>query len=379
MKGLFLYNPNDLNSEIPGGVQICSQEFLKIIKASVTDLDMFEVHLSRSLIFRILHKLSLDNYQSYYTKTFKKPLQVVINEKEIDYIFINKAELLRFSKLIKELKLKKIPQIIIMSHGNDSGDHLGDLTSINPRLKGVFKFFGIIKLGINIFTESWYRKRYVDLVCTMSEEESSIEKWLGINNTFFIPRLIQKTQSLSKMPKQNVFGYVGTLSHTPNITALHQLFEHLLVNQFPLEIRIVGGPIQIGKDLAKKYPFVTYLGALSENNLLQEVKIWSFFINPIFNYSRGASMKLAKAIDWEIPVITTIAGRRGYLWSDGKMLETENSPEAFANMMKNCTTPLYDYKELTAEIAKIKLSCITSVDLAKRFKSNLEKLHSTVI
>lgn len=370
IKGLFLYNPSDLHAKIPGGVQICSQEFLKIIEATVDELHHFEVRYNRSLVFRLLHRLNLDNYISYATKPYHQALIALIKEKQIGHIFINKSELIRFSKLLK----KELPEvkIIIMSHGNDSGDFLGDLTGIEPRFKGFKKYAGILKLGLSLYTEAFYRKRYVDLVCTMSEEESAIEKWLGINHPFYIPRLIQKDSLIERHPQRHVFGYVGTLNHTPNIIALTQLFDQLRSEGAHTEIRIVGQPKAIGENLAKQYPFVRYLGPLSDEDLFEEVKNWGFFINPIFNYSRGASMKLAKAIEWEIPILTTIAGRRGYLVNNGSWIETDNTPKAMAAQMHNLLQlSATDYESLALQIKAIKASSIEATELGQLLRNKL--------
>lgn len=370
IKGLFLYNPLDLHAKIPGGVQICSQEFLKIIEATVDELHYFEVAYNRSLLFRLLHRLNLDNYISYNPQQDAQKLIAFIKEKQLSHIFINKSELIRFSKIIKN----ELPQVkvIIMSHGNDSGDFLGDLTGIEPRFKGLKKYTGILKLGLSLFTEAFYRKRYVDLVCTMSEEESAIEKWLGINHPFYIPRLIQKDSIIERHPIPNVFGYVGTLNHTPNIVALNQLFEQLKSEDYSAEIRVVGQPKAIGENLAKQYPFVKYLGPLSDEALFEEVKKWSFFINPIFNYSRGASMKLAKAIEWEIPILTTIAGRRGYIITKGSWIETDNTPKALAFQMKNLLNLSPDhYQELAAAVREIKMNSIEANELGRALRNAL--------
>jgi glycosyltransferase involved in cell wall biosynthesis len=370
IKGLFLYNPLDLHAKIPGGVQICSQEFLKIIEATVDELHYFEVSYNRSFIFRLLHRLNLDNYISYHTQHYQQALIALIKEKQLSHVFINKSELIRFSKLIKS----ELPEVklIIMSHGNDSGDFLGDLAGIEPRFKGFKKYTGILKLGLSLFTESFYRKRYVDLVCTMSEEESAIEKWLGINHPFYIPRLIQKDTHIERHPTQNVFGYVGTLNHTPNIVALTQLFEQLKSEDYSAEIRIVGQPKAVGENLAKQYQFVKYLGPLSDEDLFEEVKNWAFFINPIFNYSRGASMKLAKAIEWEIPIITTIAGRRGYIINKGKWIETDNIPKALALQMKSLINlSVNDYQDLTTGVKEIKNNSIEANELGRSLRNAL--------
>ena len=86
-----------------------------------------------------------------------------------------------------------------MSHGNESGDLLAELTNKKPKFKGIYQFFGILKLGGVLFIESWYRKRYIDLVCTMTVEESAIEKWLGMNEPFIINRLIDQKSKIVRI------------------------------------------------------------------------------------------------------------------------------------------------------------------------------------
>lgn len=372
---LLLYNPLDLSSEINGGVQMCSMEFLELIKNTVDELHYFKVDNSSALLFRLMHKANFDLYQSYDIKKYKQTLISTITKQNISHVFINKAELIKFSKLIKDANLPDPPKIIIMSHGNESGDLLGDLSGKITKFSGILKYLGVLKLGIVLYLESWYRKRYVDLVCTISDEESAIEKWLGMNMTFFIPRLIQQSDDVIRTPKSGVFGYVGTLSHTPNFVALNVLFSEIAKgNTFP-EVRLVGQPAEIGENFAKQYVFVKYLGALKDTDLVEEVKNWSFFINPIFNYSRGASMKLAKAIEWQVPIITTIAGRRGYLFDSGKLIETEDNPFAMAKaIIKQLNITDADYDVFQKNIEEIKLGSLTAKELGENLRSYLEKL-----
>ncbi|RZK26358.1 MAG: glycosyltransferase family 1 protein [Flavobacterium sp.] len=370
MNALFLHNPLDLNAPIDGGVQICSQEFLNIVSIASGSVHLFEVGFSRKIAFRLLYKLNLDNYQSYDPSAYTNQLLKALAENNISHVFINKSELIRFSRSIKET----FPEIkiIIMSHGNSSGDLLGDLTAKKPVFSSFLNLLGKIKLGMNLYTESWFRKRYIDFVCTMSEEENSIEKWLGINDPVFLPRLIGKGARIERNGSTNVFGYVGTLSHTPNISALYQLFDVLLNSERKFEIRIVGQPANIGRELERKYPFVRYLGSLDEDSLIKEIENWSFFINPIFNYSRGASMKLAKAIEWEIPVITTVAGKRGYKWPTSlKMIETSNSPQDFADKMLNSIEPDFDLKAVQINISEIKKTSLTAEEIGTILRERL--------
>jgi glycosyltransferase involved in cell wall biosynthesis len=375
VKALFLYNKIDLTSDIPGGVQICSQQFLEIVKEMADELYFFEVSHSKSIIFRLLHRLNLDAYQSYQPQKYKAKLLKSLLDNQITHIFINKSELLKFSKLIKEANLPLDPKIVILSHGNESGDLLGDLTGKRPKFRHIYQTFGVLRIGMALYLESWYRKRYVDLVCTMSAEESALEKWLGINNPFFIPRLIDQKNTAIRQPHSNIFGYVGTLNHMPNLAALYQLCEKLDETHANLEIRIVGGPKSIGEELSNKYAFIKFLGPLTDPQLLQEVESWAYFINPIFNYSRGASMKLAKAIEWEIPVLTTVAGRRGYFFKEGKLIETEDTPVAMVNQINELVNiSASEYETLQSAIRKVKYSVLSASDIATDLKQRLKNL-----
>ncbi len=44
-------------------------------------------------------------------------------------------------------------------------------------------------------------------------------------------------------------------------------------------------------------------------------------------------MKLAKAIGWGLPIITTQAGRRGYDWRTGNLLVTPDDAKSFVNIL----------------------------------------------
>lgn len=378
MRFLFIYNEADLKSKTNGGVQLCSQEFLSIIREMNTELKLFCVTHSRSYMFRLLRKLNLDNYMGYNTDSYAAALKKTIVQHQITHVFINKAELLRFSKTIKQLELPNMvaPKVVIMSHGNESGDLLGELTEYQARHKGLLKLTGIIKLGLTLYTESFFRRRYVDLVCAMSEEESLIERWLGINHTFFIPRLIAGSERLQRNPIPGRFGYVGTLNHSPNLTAIKKLCDTLVRKNIIPELRIVGHPPSIGMSLELEYKFIKYMGPLTDIELFEEVKTWAYSINPIFNYSRGASMKLAKYIEWEIPVITTKAGRRGYIFKKGSLIETESNADAFAEAISNCINQVIDYNELVEQIIAVKTSSLTKFEVGEALKKQIELYHN---
>ena len=100
LRGIFITNPHDLDSTIPGGVQICSREFLKIIQNAGIDIKIFEVEVSQKWTYRFLRALRLDAYHLYDTQAYADALYEVIENFQATYIFINKSELVKFAWLM---------------------------------------------------------------------------------------------------------------------------------------------------------------------------------------------------------------------------------------------------------------------------------------
>ncbi|TAF74510.1 MAG: hypothetical protein EAZ53_09005 [Bacteroidetes bacterium] len=190
INSLFITNPKDLNSDILGGVQICSQEFLEVVKLVSNKFVIHNVNISQNLFLKAKRKLKIDSYDLYDIEPDKNEILSIINKHEINYIFINKAELIKFSKIIKLTSPYSV-KVVLMSHGNETGDFLHELTHIHSKFSLFKKSWQKLRLGLNLFLESYYRHRYIDLVCAMSEEEVAIEKWLGSKEIFFFPRLIR--------------------------------------------------------------------------------------------------------------------------------------------------------------------------------------------
>ena len=167
----------------------------------------------------------------------------------------------------------------------------------------------------------------------MSEEEETLERWLGAKLTFVIPRVVVPAV-LPWTPVRNRVGYVGSLGHPPNKVALTSVCEALARRGAAVELRLAGGPAATGQSFAARFPFVSYLGPLSEADLEKEASTWNLFLNPIFWLSRGASMKLAKALGCGIPTLTARNGRRGYLYHEAEMISTSaDTAQAFADQL----------------------------------------------
>jgi hypothetical protein len=129
------------------------------------------------------------------------------------------------------------------------------------------------------------------------------------------------------------------MDHPPNRDGLVRFLEALEPLAPPmLEVRVVGGPPAAGAELAQRFRLVRYLGALSDEELDKEASTWVCFVHPLFYFARGCSMKLAVALSWQIPVVTTPAGCRGYRWREGS-LPVADTPEALARLALRFADP----------------------------------------
>src|SRR5207237_7690665 len=124
----------------------------------------------------------------------------------------------------------------------------------------------------------------------------------------WLPRTLPPGEALTWQPDPNRVGCVSTLDHPPNWEGLVLFLRELEPTAPPnLRFRLVGGPEHRGRQLAGEFVRVDYLGALNEDALAAEAKTWSCFVHPLFCYARGCSTKLAVALRWRIPIVTTNA------------------------------------------------------------------------
>jgi hypothetical protein len=172
----------------------------------------------------------------------------------------------------------------------------------------------------------------LDGVVVMSEQEASISQWLGAKSVLYLPRLLSPNY-IDWKATVPIAGFAGTLDHLPNRLGLELLAGELAKLNFNHKLRVIGGPESIGTQLQSNYPFIEYAGPVADSALADEIAKWSVWINPVFWYARGASTKLAQAINWGIPCITTPAGRRGYELSNTAIVTADNTAAGFAQKL----------------------------------------------
>jgi glycosyltransferase involved in cell wall biosynthesis len=257
-------------------------------------------------------------------------------------------------------------KIVLLSHGNHSGDFL-HLLSKPLGKKWIFrKWMDRYRLGNLIATESDFRVKWLDAVVALSETEKQIENWYGAKRVSFLPRRLY-SDFLEIQPVSGRIGFVGRLDHPPNLQGLTLLLEEFSRRGIKPEFRLVGAPSKYGAGIQRQFPFVNYLGELSDQDLENELKTWAFFTNPVWWYSTGSSTKLARAISWGLPIITSSAGMRGYEWKTGSLLVTDSPASMAEELINQSSDPgrINYWKEQTRMVAT---SGLAEADLARRIQ-----------
>lgn len=370
MRSLFVHDPADLAAPIPGGVQLCSQQFLGIVQAASAATTLVPVTVTRHPWWRLRRRLRLGSYLFYNPADWRADLVRAVRDTDPTHVFLNRSELLRFAPLAR--KISPDARVVLLSHGNQSGDDLYEAAGPGGRRQtGPARLAAAWQLGLDLVTESSFRHRHLDAVGVMSHEEETLERWLGAKQTIVLPRVI-RPDPLPWRPVSQRIGFVGTLSHTPNRRALEALASCLAAaGAVGLEFRLVGGPSEIGRDFAARYAFIRYLGPLDEPSLRAEVATWSLFLNPIFWLARGASMKLGQALGWGLPCLSTAAGARGYRLSPGQVCLVGGDATDFAREALALAGRSERLEAVRAEILRSSGTWPTAASLARELQDGL--------
>ena len=320
------------------------------------EIIQFPVNYTKRWNYRLKKKLGLSAYNEYLPKKYCNLLKRNLDNKEANVVFLNLTNTIPFAEFIK----KNWPhvKVVLCSHGNESGDHLHAI-ELHKIYQGAFRNAAIFSLGNMLVKESYFRK-YIDLVLTVSDVEVGIEKWLGSRAILMVPRFIDAI-NIGRMPTYGTVGFLADLTHEPNYFGIKEVCEALKkIGSENTVIRLVGGGEERGLFLTEQYPFVKYVGYLNEEELINELKTWSFALNPVFYYSRGVSTKLGKALGMGLPVITTDKGMRGYEWKEG-MLPVCKDADEMAELINKLSVDADAIKKYNMEVIKIQ-STSTSIN-----------------
>lgn len=314
-----------------GGVQICTDEFLRTFRAAGYDVHPHLVSPDRRLMVRLRQRLRADAYPRRWSPRAAEEIGRLVESTAAGLVCLN---LVNLAPLALELRavLPRRCRIILLSHGLESVDylHTAPLTGWSASRARA--------LGRRLLEERRQRTA-IDHVFCLTAFEAEIERWLGASRVTPVPRTRLTIAPLDWRPDAGRLGFVGTLDHPPTRDGLVALLEAMTrIAAAGVEVRMVGGPDAIGRSLASRFPLVRYLGALDDERLREEASTWSAFLHPMFCWARGCSTKLAVALAWELPVVTTPAGARGYAWGRGTLCMVE-TPDAMADAACALTDP----------------------------------------
>ncbi len=326
-KVLFITNEIFLDNTLPeGGVRLCTNDYIKLLRTKF-DVVLFNIKFNKSLIFRLKAKLGIDVFEDYYKEDYQSQLFFIIEINKINKIFINLSNASDLSFVIRKKYFDSV-KIILCSHGFEAGDFLHQTVRFKHFLSFVKNITAPWRLGKILQKELQYRLHSFDLVLTVSEIEQSIEYWLGAKNVFFVPRIFEPN-FIKWRPVIGRVGFMADISHSPNYLGLLLLCEAIENAGYSdkINVRVVGQNCSNLELLCKRFSFISKLGYLSNKNLINEVSTWMYFLNLVFYYSKGVSTKLAKGINWGLPVLSTYPGNRGYIFKDGGVVVCSNASE----------------------------------------------------
>lgn len=325
---------------------------------------------NRRLSHRMAKRTRLNCYEDFDFRADERDFGTRLCESYFDLLAINQVSLMSEYALAAKRQSTNKPLILALSHGNESADFLHEnrLVNVNALRRALNRW----RLGALLDRESRHYSDCVDAVVTMSPTESALCQWQGSVPTLYLPRNIEK-QPIQRKPRLGRIGFVGSLHHSPNVLGLEQLARSLEQSDKSVDFRIVGHPQSVGAALARRFRCITYVGKLSEQDLLKEVKTWAVFCNPVFYFARGASTKIAEMAGWGIPTVTTFAGRRGYdLPADALVLA--DTPSKMAAVASEISFDPVRQRDMASRLSQAVDACDDGGDLAPRLVRFLDGL-----
>lgn len=321
---LFISNQGYLGDS-EGGVQWCTKEYVNTLRYSGFRILFQAYQPRRDLIAKIARRLWPRPFSDVVPINFTSRVVRLAEDKGIHWIALNNSEAAAFAVPLRQ-RLPNV-RILLLSHGAEIIDELNLNrlhSSLLPRSRRSPSWLGKVLLS------EVAQRQAIDAVLCISDEDVLFERWLGSSHILFLPRQITP-MPVPHRPIRGRVGTVSTLNHTPNRHGIELLARHLKGSE--VELRIVGTPELIGKSLQASFPCIHYCGSLSGKDLEDEVSTWNAFVNPVFCQARGASTKVATALAWGLPVLSTPQGIRGYIW-DRDLLPVAESPQQMATLLQ---------------------------------------------
>lgn len=348
-----------------GGVQWCSREYHATFKAAGINLHDFSFAPDRSLRARLLRRWRPRPFDIFDYPGLAIRVLSAARQAKAKFLLLNNTAACALAPALRGLDPSV--RLIFLSHGAEITDVVNNLLLAPgslPRHHQDPAWIG------RLLTAELVQRAALDAAIVISMPDRETERWLGTKRQLYLPRQVL----LLPLQPARVLGRIGcvaTLDHGPNRHGLELLAAAL--SRYPkIELRIVGGPEPAGRDLASRHPSIHYCGRLDEPALETEAASWRAFVNPIFCPARGASTKVATALGWGLPVLTTPDGARGYMWSENA-LPLAASPEELARLAHTvaCDSDHERWDQAAREVAQLAPSLAASAAVLTDFLASL--------
>ena len=350
-------------------MQVYTRELLETLRLAGFDLTLVDYDPDQRLITKLRRRIKPRPYQNIIPADLAARVAAAQKQDKAEFIFLNGVDLAGLGKLLRAQGIPAETRVVLFSYGLRSVDLLH-----TARMRNDLGGSSARTLGRHLFAEMESRQ-FIDAVFCLAEFEAEIERWLGVRQVEWLPRTVPQDQALAWQPQPDRIGCVSTVDHWPNREGLILFMEQLQRIALPeVQVRLVGSPRSHGEELAARFPSLHFLGRLDDSSLREEAATWSCFVHPLFFYACGSSTKLAVALGWQIPVVTTSAGRRGYVWADGSIPIAE-TPADLAKLALAQSKP--ETAQATREQVRAVVHSSPSVtDVAAKLRTALARLGS---
>jgi hypothetical protein len=330
MKALFLSDQHALTAG-GGGQQQCTREYVEVLRRAGFDLVDVLFSTDRALPTRLRRRLLRVPYADIVPKEFFSRVLAAVAEHRPEFVFCNLYNLIPLGPRLRE-RLPRATKVVLLSHGLASVDevHAGRIASQPDRLTPLPPV-DPARVGRMLALEADALPSFDHVFC-LAPFEVEICRWLGARSVSWCPRVLESTALIDWNPTGDRVGIIGTLDHPPNLDGVEQFCAALsAAGPGRLRLRLITRSSQIAAALKKRHAFVDDLGPLERRDAVEaEAGTWSAFVHPVFCFAMGCSTKVATGLSWGLPVLTTAAGLRGYVWKDGRIPTATTAAELAA-------------------------------------------------
>jgi hypothetical protein len=312
-----------------GGVQRCTREYVALAAAAGWTVHPVAYDYDRRPAVRLARLLRPHPYRNLIPPETAARAAAEVRRTGAGWVFLNQVEAGLLARPLAAALAGSAVRVALLSHGADSTDGIHDARMrAGGAAADALADADLLRVGRQLGAELEMHSAS-DVVFCLSEVDLEIARWLGGRRVVALPRVVVP-EPLDWRPVAGRLGTVSTLDHGPNVEGIERTAAALdAAGRADVRLRLVGRPSAAGEALARRFRCLDYLGPLDDAAFAAEAATWCAFLNPIHCFARGSSTKLAVPLAWELPLVTTRAGARGYRW-DEALVPIHEDAAAFA-------------------------------------------------